>query len=76
VLALSASLSLFIVVYVAVFGTGVSYLLKLVTAGPYAHAAADVDHLNKKPSRPLSAAPDYIDPSILSNDEGRDSNGH
>jgi cytochrome d ubiquinol oxidase subunit I len=76
VLALSASLSLFIVVYVAVFGTGVSYLLKLVAAGPDAHAAAEADHLNRKPSRPLSAAPDDIDPSILSNDEGRDSNGH
>jgi cytochrome bd ubiquinol oxidase subunit I len=76
VLALSASLSLFIVVYIAVFGTGVSYLLKLVAAGPDAHAAPDADHPNKKPSRPLSAAPDDIDPSILSDDEGRDSNGH
>ena len=38
-LAMSVSLVLFVVVYFAVFGTGISYLLKLVAIGPNAEPA-------------------------------------
>ncbi len=72
VLALSTTLTLFIVVYFAVFGTGISYMLKLVAAGP---DEGDASPLNvgqsQRPARPLSAAPDDMDPaiSIQGNDE-------
>ena len=58
VLALTGALTLFVVMYFAVFGTGVSYMIKLVGRGPDAgdgHAPAGA-----RPSRPLSAAPDEI----------------
>ena len=64
---LSATLIAFIVMYFAVFGTGVSYMLKLVAKGP---AASDDGHpphdegQAKRPARPLSAAPDDVDPAI------------
>jgi cytochrome bd ubiquinol oxidase subunit I len=65
-LALSTTLLVFIVIYIAVFGTGVSYMLRLVAAGP-----ADIldserqgSHQTKRPARPLSAAPDDVDPAI------------
>ncbi len=67
-LALSTTLLAFIVIYIAVFGTGVSYMLRLVAAGP-----ADIPnserprqglHQTKRPARPLSAAPDDVDPEI------------
>jgi cytochrome d ubiquinol oxidase subunit I len=80
VLALSASLALFIVMYFAVFGTGVSYMVKLIARGPREHVPAPDDrpgHSNRTPSRPLSAAPDDIDPAITGlEDEGRGSDGH
>jgi cytochrome d ubiquinol oxidase subunit I len=66
--ALSTTLILFIVMYFAVFGTGVSYILKLVGRGPqpYDHAV-DGNLLNptqnQRPARPLSASPDSIDPT-------------
>ncbi len=64
-LALSTTLILFIVMYIAVFGTGISYMMKLAAKGP--HASGDGDHVHEKgqvlrPARPLSAAPDDIDP--------------
>jgi cytochrome d ubiquinol oxidase subunit I len=68
-LALTTSLGIFVVMYVAVFGTGISYMLKLVARGPEAYeppAAGDGMHgypPNQRPSRPLSAAPD-LDPAI------------
>jgi cytochrome d ubiquinol oxidase subunit I len=67
-LALSTTLLAFIVIYIAVFGTGASYMLKLVAQGPEENL--DLDHSRQdghqaeRPARPLSAAPDDIDPAI------------
>ncbi len=64
-LALSMSLILFIVMYAAVFGTGVRYMLKLVAKGPDEHGSEKPPHeesATPRPARPLSAAPDKIDP--------------
>jgi cytochrome d ubiquinol oxidase subunit I len=64
-LALSSTLILFIVMYCAVFGTGIRYMLKLVAEGP----STDDKSARKRgqalrPARPLSAAPDDINPAI------------
>lgn len=59
VLALSGTLALFVVMYFAVFGAGVSYILKLAARGP---GAAGESHTPQTPARPLSAAPDDTDP--------------
>jgi cytochrome d ubiquinol oxidase subunit I len=63
--AMTVSLAVFVVVYCAVFGTGLSYLVRVVTTvpdrGPAAPNAEDPTH---RPARPLSAAPD-IDPSPI-----------
>lgn len=64
VLALSISLAAFVVVYFAVFGMGVGYLLKVVNQGPDEVGGplpdADKDpHL--RPARPLSAVEAKID---------------
>jgi cytochrome d ubiquinol oxidase subunit I len=65
-LALSGSLLVFVVVYCAVFGTGISYLLKVVARGPdRSPPTGSAEDPNQRPARPLSAAPD-IDPSPLS----------
>ena len=65
-LAMSGSLLLFVVVYCAVFGTGISYLVKVMAQGPdRSPPTPDAEDLNRRPARPLSAAPD-IDPSPLS----------
>jgi cytochrome d ubiquinol oxidase subunit I len=62
VLALSVSLAIFVVVYCAVFGTGISYLLKIVAQEPpRSPPVPDADDPNLRPARPLSAGPD-IDP--------------
>ncbi|ACM31256.1 cytochrome ubiquinol oxidase subunit I [Rhizobium rhizogenes] len=67
-LTLSTTLVVFIVMYVAVFGTGISYMLKLVAKGPQPHHddghGPDEDGQSRRPARPLSAAPDDIDPTI------------
>lgn len=64
-LALSASLLIFVVVYCAVFGTGISYLLKVIAGGPErGPSPPDVDDRNRRPARPLSAAPD-VDPTAM-----------
>jgi cytochrome d ubiquinol oxidase subunit I len=55
--AVGGALAVFMVMYFAVFGTGVSYMVKLVAAGPDAHEGAPPDG---RPSRPLSAAPDVV----------------
>ena len=62
-LALSTTLVVFVVMYFAVFGTGVSYMLKLVGKGPQPfedHGGTDErgGDQNRRPARPLSAAPD------------------
>ncbi|MGP8123129.1 MAG: cytochrome ubiquinol oxidase subunit I [Xanthobacteraceae bacterium] len=66
-LALSTTLIVFVVMYFAVFGTGVSYLLKLMGKGPDEHVGGeDAEHgsgQSMRPARPLSAAPD-IDPAL------------
>jgi cytochrome d ubiquinol oxidase subunit I len=65
-LAISTTLIVFIVMYFAVFGTGVSYMLKLVAKGPQPfdeHPPRDKGQ-SQRPSRPLSAAPDDIDPAV------------
>ncbi len=67
-IALSISLIGFIVVYFAVFGFGVSYMLKLVARGPRPGEDEDPPHKpgqSQRPARPLSAAPDDIDPSVI-----------
>jgi cytochrome bd ubiquinol oxidase subunit I len=74
VLALSSSLAIFVVMYLAVFGTGVSYMLKLVARGPQPVASlGDGQHergQSLRPARPLSAAPDDIDPAPSSDGGG------
>jgi cytochrome bd ubiquinol oxidase subunit I len=67
-LALSTTLIVFIVMYFAVFGTGVSYMLKLVGRGPDVRRPEPEpgaeEPLHHRPARPLSAAPDDVDPAI------------
>jgi cytochrome bd ubiquinol oxidase subunit I len=66
-LALSTTLVIFIVMYCAVFGTGISYMLKLVAKGPTESKDTERQRdtgQSLRPARPLSAAPDYIDPRI------------
>lgn len=67
-LAVSTTLIVFIVMYFAVFGTGVSYMLKLIAKGPEHHepeiGSPSDGGQAQRPSRPLSAAPDTIDPTV------------
>ncbi len=66
-LAMTATLLLFVVMYFAVFGTGISYMLKLVAKGPEKEGEEDRSTRHgqsQRPARPLSAAPDNIDPAI------------
>jgi cytochrome d ubiquinol oxidase subunit I len=67
-LAVSTTLIVFIVMYFAVFGTGVSYMLKLIAKGPEHHepeiGTPDDRGQAQRPARPLSAAPDTIDPAV------------
>ena len=60
------TLIVFIVMYLAVFGTGISYMLKLVAKGPAAvwRASARAEPRSGRPARPLSAVADRIDPAI------------
>ncbi len=65
VLTLSISLAAFVIIYFAVFGMGIAYILKVVGQGPDEGGGggqpdADTDpHL--RPARPLSAVEDKID---------------
>lgn len=66
-IALSVSLGVFVVMYFAVFGTGIIYMLKLVAKGPregILDTAPDDDGAVQRPARPLSAAPDSISPRL------------
>lgn len=58
-LSMSVALLAFVVLYCAVFGIGISYLLKLVGQGPDRDGPIDATH--QTPTRPLSAGP-RIDP--------------
>jgi cytochrome d ubiquinol oxidase subunit I len=51
----AVSLALYVLVYCAVFGAGVYYLVKLARAGP-AIVQAPEPGATKRPARPLSAA--------------------
>jgi cytochrome d ubiquinol oxidase subunit I len=62
-LALTGTLFVLIVMYFAVFGTGVSFMLKLVGKGPQDHGSDNEpgagDLLRQRPARPLSFASDF-----------------
>jgi cytochrome d ubiquinol oxidase subunit I len=69
-MAVGSMLAIFAVMYVAVFGTGSLYVLRLVARGPQEHTPHDPGDegtgdppLNQRPSRPFSAAPDHIGPA-------------
>jgi cytochrome d ubiquinol oxidase subunit I len=67
-LMLSTTLLVFIVMYFGIFGTGISYMIKLIAKGPSesgdgGHPPHDTGQV-LRPARPLSAAPDDIDPAI------------
>lgn len=64
-ISLSVTLVLFVVMYLAVFGTGVFYMLKLVARGPQmSDDKPEASHgQSRRPARPLSAAPDTVDPT-------------
>ena len=59
---LGVTLALFVVVYFAVFGAGLVYMLRLIAAGPAPpDAQAPVEGgpgQPRQPMRPMSAAPD------------------
>ncbi|WP_312886585.1 cytochrome ubiquinol oxidase subunit I [Rhizobium laguerreae] len=63
---LTTTLVLFVVVYFAAFGTGISYILKLIASGPdvYGGIIPPQGGQTSRPARPLSAAPDAIDPVL------------
>jgi cytochrome d ubiquinol oxidase subunit I len=65
-LELSITLIVFMVMYVAVFGTGIRYMLMLVAKGPqpYGEHPPEPEGQSGRPARPLSAVPDRIDPAI------------
>ncbi|URW83146.1 cytochrome ubiquinol oxidase subunit I [Alcaligenes sp. DN25] len=63
-LTLSVTLVVLLVVYAAVFGTGVGYMLKLIGRGPDSNEnPPDGDALDQRPARPLSAATDPAQPT-------------
>lgn len=71
--ALSLTLSVFVVMYGAVFGTGIVYMLKLVGKGPaqVTTQSSQESGQSLRPARPLSAAPDEVDtPSTEGNENG------
>jgi cytochrome bd ubiquinol oxidase subunit I len=72
-LELSMTLILFIVLYTAVFGTGIRYLLQLVAKGPEpldGHFPEPGSNAGR-PARPLSAVPDRLDTPIIPGSERR-----
>src|SRR5690606_18978011 len=62
---MSASVALLVVVYLAVFGTGARYALKLAARTPDGHPAAGAPGAgpdrNQRPARPMSAATEALD---------------
>jgi cytochrome d ubiquinol oxidase subunit I len=65
-IALSAALGVFMVMYLFVFGAGISFMVKLMAKGPESGGHEDAQEMgepqHRRPARPLSAAPDTIDP--------------
>jgi cytochrome d ubiquinol oxidase subunit I len=68
-LTLSVTLVVLMVMYAAVFGTGILYLLKLVARGPSEHQSPGGDSLNQRPARPLSAATESLDSTSFNRQE-------
>jgi cytochrome bd ubiquinol oxidase subunit I len=65
VLELSLTLILFILLYTAVFGTGIRYLLKLVAKGPELDGHfPEPNPETSRPARPLSAVPEPLDAPV------------
>lgn len=60
VVQLGITLTLFVLVYAVVFGTGIAYLLRMVRKGPVLHASEQAEQggpgQDRQPMRPLSAA--------------------
>jgi cytochrome d ubiquinol oxidase subunit I len=68
VMTLSVTLIMFIVMYFFIFGTGISFMLKMVGHGPEelgVNRPPQGPGQVRRPSRPLSATPDNIDPALL-----------
>jgi len=66
VIALSVTLVAFILIYFFVFGTGISFMLKMVARGPDKYGTEKPPQEPgqvRRPARPLSATPDDIDPA-------------
>ncbi|MGO7180683.1 cytochrome ubiquinol oxidase subunit I [Rhizobium brockwellii] len=66
VLALSVTLVAFVLIYFLVFGTGISFMLKMVARGPDIYGNEKPPQAPgqiRRPARPLSATPDDIDPA-------------
>ncbi len=65
VMTMTWTLLMFVVVYFAVFGTGLGYMLRLVAMGPKTHnpdgPGQPAATGNARPARPLSAAPNEAD---------------
>ena len=57
---LGITLVFFVIIYFAVFGTGIGYLLRLIRVGPQPHEGESVEHggpgQERTPARPISAA--------------------
>jgi cytochrome d ubiquinol oxidase subunit I len=67
---LALTLAIFVVVYLLVFGAGTAYLLRIIGKGPSTgESSHPVDggpgHM-RQPMRPLSAAPERLDPAPVS----------
>lgn len=62
---MSITLALFVVVYFALFGAGLGYMMRLVRKGPVTHESTEPAHggpgQQRTPARPLSAADDSGD---------------
>ncbi|CAN5361051.1 cyanide-insensitive cytochrome bd quinol oxidase subunit I [soil metagenome] len=79
---LSITLGLFVLIYFAVFGTGIGYLMRLIRVGPVPHEGDAPKHggpgQERQPMRPLSAAsegPLVSDASAASNSDGAGNSG-
>jgi cytochrome d ubiquinol oxidase subunit I len=59
-LTLSTMLIAFIVLYFAVFGAGIRYMLRIIAEGPNEGEPEPGSGGAPRPARPLSAAPDYV----------------
>ncbi|KAA0911034.1 cytochrome ubiquinol oxidase subunit I [Pusillimonas sp. ANT_WB101] len=67
--AVGLTLALFVLVYFVIFGAGIVYILRLIRQGPQAiDPQPSGSHLDEvhRPARPLSAADDGLDNSIIS----------